>query len=436
MTAVARLVLRRAYRAASGNTAVRPVVLLIGGYGPKLSRIATLFRRYGTDCVAVPPQVARRGADAVVEMLDAYGCAAWCVIPLVDSTVAVADMLNTRLRGPANDPDTAQSRRDKYEMQQAVRRAGLAAPAQCVAAHVDDTVLFVESLCGRPVVVKPRDSSGGDGVRLCASPDDVREAFSAALGRTNIEQGPNADLVVMEAIEGEEWVVNTVSLNGIHKVTDAWQGPPKIQLATAEGPAQFVYNVQFLARDTERKLAVVEFTLAVLDAVGLRNGAAHTELVWAERPCLLEVNARPAGGLPRTPHPPDQLEALMWSVNDPERFRALPTVASATTGAAVVFLRAPRDSWISSAALEELTGLGTFERFERGLFGLCRPFKAHRVEMTTGLFSSPGCIVLHGDHEAVEADVERIRLIEASGAYIDSPDAPPPTSDLESTMAS
>merc|ERR1719422_684497 len=142
---------------------------------------------------------------------------------------------------------------------------------------------------------------------------------------------------------GEEWVINSVSRNGVHKATDVWRGPPKL-LQKANGPAQFIYTAQFLAGECPRRRQMLSFCCEVLDALGLRNGAAHTELVWSkDGPRLLEVNARPAGGLPRTPSWPNQLEALAMSVMAPQRFEALPFAPhSAAVGVAVVFLRAPR----------------------------------------------------------------------------------------------
>merc|ERR1711879_300152 len=103
------------------------------------------------------------------------------------------------------------------------------------------------------------------------------------------------------------------------------------------------------------------------------------------------------GGLPRVPYAPDQLEALVFSICDPEHFASLPEGACSDLAGAVVFLRAPETGWISAAALSLLAGLDSFVRFERGLAGLQGPFSDLPVEKTTGLFSSPGSVVLHGE---------------------------------------
>eukprot|EP00747_Dinoflagellata_sp_TGD_P189292 gnl/TRDRNA2_/TRDRNA2_49445_c1_seq1.p1 gnl/TRDRNA2_/TRDRNA2_49445_c1~~gnl/TRDRNA2_/TRDRNA2_49445_c1_seq1.p1 ORF type:complete len:386 (+),score=59.58 gnl/TRDRNA2_/TRDRNA2_49445_c1_seq1:77-1159(+) len=349
-------------------------------------------------------------------MVDSHGFGLAYVLPLVDSAVGLAEILNSRLRYRTNDPRTSKLRCDKFEQQEALLRAGLPTPAQCVTSDVECAISF--AAVREHAVVKPRNSSGGDGVWLCESESDVRAAFQAELGRTNVEGGANAELVVMEYLAGEEWVVNTVSCSSCHKVTDVWRGPCKGHYGES-GPKKFVYDVQHLVTDVgEHMFAIVEFTFSVLDAIGLCNGAAHTELVWAGRPYVLEVNPRCAGGMPRVPYRPNQLEVLAMSLQDPHGFEDLPQLPdTGETGAAAVFLRSPLDGWISSGALGELAALRTFARFDKGLFGVHAPYEAHRVHKTTGYFSSPGAVVLQGDPAKVLEDVELVRKIEAH-AYV------------------
>jgi len=448
---VARLAVRQAYRQAAGQAKQR-AVLLLGGYRPKFQALDRHFGVHGKQAVMVDPRVAPN-ADVLVDFLDAHGISVEYAVPLIDAAVCIADILNTRLRGLANDPATSSLRRDKYEQQEALRRAGLPAAAQRFATSAEEAVRFLaEAVEGRGsdvggcseeegapkrVVVKPRDSSGGDGICLCRSEAEIRASFERELGRVNMEGGTNKDLIVMEALEGEEWVVNTVSLLGVHKVTDAWRGPPKVVLEW-EGGAQFVYTAQFLAEEHPRRAAVLEYTFACLDALGVRNGAAHTELIWTVLgPRLLEVNARPAGGLPRTPRSPNQLEALAMSLYDADHFLSLPTApvgAAADDGhgegqsAAVVFLRAPFNGYILGTALQQIVSLRTFGRFERDAIGLARfaevaqgagpppppsPVAALAVVRTTSLFTTPGAVVLLGAAATVEEDAQAIRAIEA-----------------------
>eukprot|EP00930_Biecheleria_cincta_P039118 TRINITY_DN26908_c0_g2_i1.p1 TRINITY_DN26908_c0_g2~~TRINITY_DN26908_c0_g2_i1.p1 ORF type:complete len:500 (+),score=75.65 TRINITY_DN26908_c0_g2_i1:31-1530(+) len=435
---VVRCLVRSLYRKAAGKRLQR-VIVLLGGYIPKLEALGTIFRFYGKHAVMVNPKMAS-SADALVDFVDCNGVAMEHVVPLLDCAISKADTLNTRLGEPANDPATTCFRTDKYEQQEALRRAGLPAAAQCLTTSADEAMQFMTQLAASRseyasfsegsqtsrVVIKPRNAAGGDGIWLCSSESAMRAAINQELGRINVEGNVNKELVVMEVLQGEEWVVNTVSRDGVHKATDVWKGPPKA-ISEVDGGAQFVYTAQFLADEHPRRAAVLEYTFSCLDAVGLRHGAAHTEIVFtACGPRLLEVNARPAGGLPRTPGKPNQLEAIAMSLYDTERFFALPAVPSCANtsdgqgqSAAVIFLRAPLDGFILCAAVRQIMSLRTFSRFERDAVGLseCNSEKglALPVKRTIGLFSSPGAVVLLGTSKVIEEDAEAIRAIEAVG---------------------
>ncbi|CAL1162684.1 unnamed protein product [Cladocopium goreaui] len=204
---------------------------------------------------------------------------------------------------------------------------------------------------------------------------------------------------------------------------EAWYGPPKF--VSGAGPQHFVYNVQYLAGESPRFLEVVEMVKSSLTALGLREGAAHTELVWVEKPYIYEVNARCSGGLPRVP-PPTQLDALAMSLFDEQTFLSLPDWPSGDmmNRAAVVFLISPIAGWITQAALESLAALKTFLRFERGLAACSAPFRSLPVSQTTGLFSSPGAVLLTGDAADVLQDVQMVREVEKT-AYVETIHKPP-----------
>jgi len=377
------------------------------------------IQKYGMKTVPIAPVQARKGADVVVAELDKLDLAAQFVIPMVDAVVEVANLLNFRLGKPSNDPTKRALWRDKFKQQEALRRAGLPTPDECFTSDVERAVQFAAAHSG-DVVVKPCDSSGSDGVWLCQNESHIRTAFAKELGKMNKECSRNHFLIVVEALIGEEWVVNTVSLHGAHKVTDVWCGPPKSHVSERGCPAQFVYNMQFLAPDSERRRSVVEYTLAALDATGVRNGAGHTELVWVDRPLLFEVNVRPAGCLPRAPHHPDQLEALVESFCNPSNFLSLPTTPTSTSSGAVVFLRAPRKSFLSGSALSRFADLESFAFFDRRLTDASKPYTSRRVVKTTGLHTSPGVVVLQGKETVVLADTKKIRRLEETCAYTEN----------------
>jgi hypothetical protein len=97
-------------------------------------------------------------------------------------------------------------------------------------------------------------------------------------------------LCVEPFLFGEEYVVNTVSHDGEHLVTDVWLSAPKRLL---ERRQRLVYDRQDLVRASTVP-HVCSFARSVLDAVGFANGASHLELVDSAQygPALIEVNPR------------------------------------------------------------------------------------------------------------------------------------------------
>mmetsp|Transcript_42910 Transcript_42910/g.100740 ORF Transcript_42910/g.100740 Transcript_42910/m.100740 type:complete len:498 (-) Transcript_42910:51-1544(-) len=431
---VAGFIRRSIYRrvAAPDSPALQHVVVLFSGYHPKIQKMAAVLNKWSAKAVSLSLPAAAQGADFVADLLDRNGFMLQLAIPLVESAVAVSDVLNVRVGAPANNPATSLWRRDKFLQQERIRAAGLPSVRQCSVTTEKEAIDFFAKSAGAPVVVKPRDASGGDGVWLCDTEGDVIDAFALEIGAANVEDSVNHELIVMEAMHGEEWVVNTVSLHGQHRVVDVWHGSAKPATPRREvsgykqGPWRFVYDTQFLAlpRDTAappspRLSEVIRFTFAALDAVEFQFGAAHTEIVWHEgQPRLLEINPRCAGGLPRGPHAPNQLEMLAMSFGDPARFLALPIEPETVSiSAAVVFLRSPFDGWLTAEALQQFAALPCFHCFDKGLAECAPPFRSQPVLKTVSYFTSPGCIVLHGSTFALKVAVQQVRDLENS-AYI------------------
>ncbi len=67
-------------------------------------------------------------------------------------------------------------------------------------------------------VVKPVESAGSDDVFLCESKDDVKNAFERINGKINGLGQKNDAVLVQEFLDGTEYVVDSVSLDGNRKV--------------------------------------------------------------------------------------------------------------------------------------------------------------------------------------------------------------------------
>lgn len=219
-----------------------------------------------------------------------------CVLPGTESGVELADAIAPLIvPDQANVPALAPARRDKGEMAAALRRAGVPVIPQLCTADPDEVEhwLAESGLTGRDLVVKPPKSAGTDGVTRVRAGDDWRPAFNELLGRPNQLGIRNDRVLVQEYATGVEYVVDTFSHDGTHTVADVCR-----YRKVDNGRHMAVYeSMDWLPPDAPEVDEVVAYAREVLDAVGMRFGAAHAEIMLTPEGCrLIEIAARPHGG--------------------------------------------------------------------------------------------------------------------------------------------
>ncbi|MCY0917378.1 MULTISPECIES: ATP-grasp domain-containing protein [unclassified Streptomyces] len=320
----------------SGDTVPRTVVI-VDAYASARC-LAPLFRARGYTCVhvqstpTIPPAYERsfRPEDFVVNIVhdgDVSRTAAAIaahgpkgLVPGVERAVVLADRLSEELGLPGNGTALSAARRDKYRMIETVREAGVPGTDQVLAADLDTLLRWYEKADGR-VVLKPVSSAGSDGVHFCDTVEEVRAAFDALLGSTSALDQDNHAVLAQEYLVGSEYIVNTVSLDGRHYVSDIW----KMHHLSANGVRDLPAGAELMTRHGVEQEQLVEHTLLVLDALGIRNGPAHTELKLTPRgPRLVETGTRVCGADVHVPVEAAIGESqLDWTVDacvDPERF--------------------------------------------------------------------------------------------------------------------
>ena len=103
----------------------------------------------------------------------------------------------------------------------------------------------------------------------------------------------NTEILLQEFLRGTEYIVNTASCRGRHAVTDIWRYD-KIPLGDLGNPYNYAALVM---QPTEIEKPIVDYVMAVLDALGFEYGPSHTEIMLtAQGPRLIETGARPMGG--------------------------------------------------------------------------------------------------------------------------------------------
>jgi len=207
--------------------------------------------------------------------------------------VELADALSEQLGlVSTNGTKKSAARRDKYEMVKAIAEAGLAAPKFIKSSDLSEILEWIPSNTDYPVVLKALRSAGTDGVYISRNERELREAFAKLIGSTSIYDDVNNAILVESFLKGEEYVVNAVSKDGTHYVTDVWM----YQKRFIPGHGN-VYDKEMLqAADLPEIQQLIEYNAKVLDALQINNGPSHAEIMLTpEGPVLVEVGARISG---------------------------------------------------------------------------------------------------------------------------------------------
>lgn len=184
---------------------------------------------------------------------------------------------------PANSMDTALKATNKGLMRKAFLHSGCTVPGFVVA---NSELADIKGL-NFPLIVKPADRSGSRGVARIEQQEELQMALAYA-----VQESINGSAVIEEYIEGDEVSVESISHNGHHyilAVTDkVTTGAPHFVEIAHHQPSRLPNAV---LDDCIRE------TLKALDALGIKNGAGHTEIKINPqgKPYLIETGARMGG---------------------------------------------------------------------------------------------------------------------------------------------
>ncbi|MEU8827783.1 ATP-grasp domain-containing protein [Streptomyces sp. NPDC048636] len=337
------------------------------------------------------------------------------VLPGTESGVLLADALSAALGTPGNGMTDPLARRDKAAMTEAVRAAGLATARGVTAAHADELVAWAREMDDWPVVVKPRASAGTDHVRFCHSEAELRETFAAITASTDRYARTNTTVLGQEYLRGEEFFVNTVSRDGVHHMVEVW----RYRKSPVDGAHPMYDYEEPVPPDQPVVATVTDYALAVLDALEVRNGASHTEIIVTDTGPVLVESATRLGGS----HAPsvvsrylgtDQVDCLARAVAHPEEL---------TEGRLPRYRIRSRLRYVTLINPHEGAVLSG-ERFApvRALDSLVEIVLTHAegasLPRTVDLFTSPGYLYLSADDpERIAADYRRLRQLERDGLY-------------------
>lgn len=355
------------------------------------------------------------------------------VLPGAETGVELADQLAERLGLRTNGTEGSFARRNKYDMGEKVRAAGIRAVKQANCSTLEDMHKFRDQLridlrvpldVPLKVVVKPAQSAGTDDVFLCADAEEAETAFNRILGKINGLGLLNTHVLVQEFLTGIEYVVDKVSRDGLHKLVCIWEYDKRVI-----NDANFVYfGMKLCPSDTKKARILVEYADRVLDALDITQGPSHMEVKLRSYidehgeeqfdPCLVEVGARCHGG--EGTWIPVAIECIGYTVVnvtldawlDGKFFDSLPKDGYELKGIGYDVDMCCRHNGIvrgfpGEAALKAMPSF-------RSVSWECKP--GDYIVKTIDCFTRPGCVqIVNSDIAQCEKDFEFIHSIEEMG---------------------
>jgi len=351
-----------------------------------------------------------------------------------ETGVCFADALSAALPGVLSN-GIEPSRRNKSWQQKQVRAAGLRATREASGVSLSDPSVqaFLNSE-SYPIIVKPTESAGSDGVKRCMDRSDARTHFELLMRAQRRIGSAGAAVICQEFLAGVEYVVDHVSRDGVHKAVMIW----RYERAPCNGGDFVLFNMHPVPSDAPEAKMLIDYTRGVLDALGLKHGPSHAEvMLTADGPCLVEMNCRAHGAdgtwaeLARAlTGGVSQVDAAVDSIVDAASFDALSDVycdwAPFRAAGQLVQLVSKFEGTITSLApLETVRALPSFQYMQ--VADIVAPGK--ELAKTVDLFTGMGFVILcHADAAVVAKDEASIREMQDCGTLVELLD---PSSDEE-----
>ena len=210
---------------------------------------------------------------------------------------ALAARLAADLNLPGNPVSSIPAMTEKDSMHEALRKFGIRYIRGKVVTGEQDAVEYYKTLGTEDVVVKRVRGAGTQGVYLCHGYDEMLAAVRKSFSHP-IKNGEEPVAILMqERIIGTEYIVNTVSCKGRHRVVSVWKYD-KVKMPNGANAYNYSITVPRLEVGHSR---LIRYACQVAQAIGIQYGPVHGEYMVDEKgPVLIEVNCRPmGGGLPR-----------------------------------------------------------------------------------------------------------------------------------------
>jgi ATP-grasp domain len=162
----------------------------------------------------------------------------------------------------------------------------------------------------RGIVVKPCRGVASEDVKLCRDMNEVKAAFAAILGSPIFgASGRHEAVLLQEYLVGREYAVDVVCRQGEYKVAAVWRYDkrPNIKRVNKKNGDEYgddiiladfcYYKTELVDAAMDANVAAVcDYVKQALQALGIRQGISHSEVIVTENdsrgPVLVEINCR------------------------------------------------------------------------------------------------------------------------------------------------
>jgi biotin carboxylase len=174
----------------------------------------------------------------------------------VDLADALSEHLGLRTNGTG-----IPNRRDKKVQQELIHDLGMRSVRQAGSDKFEDMEEFLKTE-EYPVVLKPTESAGSDGVKLCNNFEEAKEHFQLLMDSQMVNGGDCAAVLCQEFLRGKEYVV------------DLTGQPHKTMIVGLANALQRIGTVYFgcVSFGVARSQDIIPYVRGVLDALGFNNG--------------------------------------------------------------------------------------------------------------------------------------------------------------------
>ncbi|NMD81423.1 ATP-grasp domain-containing protein [Klebsiella sp. DNRA6] len=146
-----------------------------------------------------------------------------------------------------------------------------------------------------PLVIKPRAGALAFGVSVCEKHEELLEAAKHSFDNNDpFNRGDKPSILVMSKLIGTEYMVNTISSAGIHKVREVW----KMQKKIINGVPAY-HTADFVHPDDPIYVEIYNTLKVSLDKLGIIDGPCHIEMIKPESrsPIIIDFGYRLHGML-------------------------------------------------------------------------------------------------------------------------------------------